>query len=368
MSYGLVYDDLTGPNGKRKQKKIRGFRTKRDAEGKLTEIRAAIQNGGYYEPSKLLVSEYIEKWLAEMEHRVRPRTAVDYEQRLRDHVAPRIGHIPMSSVQPQHVKDLYDALLRDGRKRKRGATAGLHPRSVVHVHRIMHAMFGEAVRSKVVFSNPCAYIRPPRVPQVEQRALDESEARRLIRAADGTDMYTFIALALSSGARAGELAALTWPHADLDAGRLTISFGLAKDGSRTELKTARSRRSLALPPWAISVLRVHKARRKLALGEFWSEMGFVLTDDVGRPWKVANLSWKFRAIAKRAGLGSEVHPHTLRHTYASLALKAGVPVTTVSANLGHSSTATTMNVYAHHIPSAEDAAAKALERALVGVS
>jgi integrase len=73
-------------------------------------------------------------------------------------------------------------------------------------------------------------------------------------------------------------------------------------------------------------------------------------------------------IANQANLGRDVHIHTLRHTYASLALKGGVPVTTVSSNLGHSGTATTLNVYAHHIPSAEDAAAIVLERAIVGVS
>ena len=67
----------------------------------------------------------------------------------------------------------------------------------------------------------------------------------------------------------------------------------------------------------------------------------MLCDDVGRPFKVSELGWKFRAVTKRAGLGTDVHPHTLRHAYASLALKADVPVTTVSANLGHSSSATT---------------------------
>ena len=326
-------------------------------------------NGGYYEPSKLLVTEYVDKWLAEIAQRLRPFTLYGYSERLKDYVVPRIGHLPIAAVQPQHIKDLYQTLLREGRKRKSKdkEKAGLHPRSVLHVHRILHAMMSEAVRSKVIFANPCAHVRPPRIPQIEQRVLTEVEARSLIQAADGTELYTFIVLALASGARAGELAGLTWPYVDLDAGRMTIAYGLAKDGSRTEeLKTKRSRRSLALPPWALSVLKVHRAKRRLALGEFWSDGGFVLSDDVGRPRRVTDLAWRFRPIANRAGLGSDVHPHTLRHSYASLALKAGVPVTTVSANLGHSSTATTMNVYAHHIPSAEDAAAKALERVLVG--
>jgi integrase len=67
-------------------------------------------------------------------------------------------------------------------------------------------------------------------------------------------------------------------------------------------------------------------------------------------------------------LDAAVHTHTLRHTYASLPLKGGVPVTTMSANLGHSRPSTAMNVYAHCIPSTEDAAAKVMERALKGLA
>jgi len=369
IGYGVIYDNHPEPGKPRKQKRIRGFRTKKEAEHKLTEIRWAIQNGGYYEPSKSLVSEYADKWLAEVAHRVRPFTHYGYKERLKDYVCPHIGHVPIAWVQPQHVKDLYDLLLRDGRKRSRTTKTGLHPRSVVHVHRILNAMFGEAVRSKVIFVNPCAHVRPPRVPQREQRVLSESEARSLVQAAESSDLYAFVVLALSSGARAGEVAALTWPRIDLESGRITIAYGLSKDGSASEeLKTKRSRRSVTLPPWAVTVLKVHRAKRKLALGEFWSDDGFVISDKVGRPIRVTDLAWRFREITKRAHLGLDVHPHTLRHTYASLALKAGVPVTTVAANLGHSSSATTMNVYAHHIPSSEDAAAKALERVLVGAS
>ena len=105
---------------------------------------------------------------------------------------------------------------------------------------------------------------------------------------------------------------MTWPYVDLDSGRITIAFGLSKDGSRSdELKTKRSRRSVTLPPWALSVLKVHKAKRKLALGEFWADNGYVLSDNVGRPRRVTDIAWKFRDIARRAGVGSDVHPHTL---------------------------------------------------------
>jgi integrase len=93
----------------------------------------------------------------------------------------------------------------------------------------------------------------------------------------------------------------------------------------------------------------------------------VFADDLGHPWKLDSQACLFRGIAKRAGLGTDVHIHTLRHTFASLALRAGVPITTLAAILGHDTTML-MRVYGHQIPSAEDTAAKALQQALAGAS
>jgi integrase len=368
VTYGVIFDDLPSANKKRKQRRMGGFCTKQEAVQKLHDIRTAMRSGQYYEPTRLTVSEYSAKWLAEISHSVRARTVAGYRQRLDDHLLTRIGHMPMWAVQPQHIKDLHDSLLREGRKRKLDTPVGLKPRSVVHVHRIAHAMFSEAVRSQIIPSNPCSHVRPPRVARVEQRVLDESEVKGLIEAAGQSPLQPFIVLAVSTGARSGELAALTWHCVDLESGRINIAFGQARDGSPTELKTRQSRRNVALPPGAVSLLKAHKARQKLARGENWSDQGLVFADEIGRPWLVQAISGKFKAVAVLAGLDASVHTHTLRHTYASLALKGGVPVTTVSANLGHSSPSTTMNVYAHHIPSTEDAAAKVMERALKGLA
>ncbi|HYK52587.1 MAG TPA: site-specific integrase [Candidatus Eremiobacteraceae bacterium] len=164
----------------------------------------------------------------------------------------------------------------------------------------------------------------------------------------------------------GELVALSWKRVDTDNGTIRIAYGQAKDRSLTEPKTSRSRRTIKLPPFAVSALKAYKAKQKLASEAPWSDDTFVFQDEFGRPIRVADISGDFRPIAKRAGLGEEVHPHTLRHTYASLALKAGVPITTVSANLGHNNTTTTMGVYGHHIPATEDAAAVAIQRAIGG--
>lgn len=253
-------------------------------------------------------------------------------------------------------------------RKDRKGVAGVPPgdSGVAFWNAITHAMFAEAVRSYVIPTNPLASVRAPRVPRIEQRVLDEAEVTRLVQAAVGTRYHVFVVLALATGARVGELCSLRWPLVDLETDRITIAYGQARDGSLAEPKTKRSRRSIALPPSATALLKAHKARLRLSSGSEWKDDGFVFQEDGGCPWIVHRLGKQFRAIADLAKLGKDVHPHTMRHTYASLALKGGVPVTTVSANLGHGSTATTMNVYAHHIPSAEDAAARVLQRALEG--
>ncbi|MBV8164904.1 MAG: tyrosine-type recombinase/integrase [Candidatus Eremiobacteraeota bacterium] len=135
-----------------------------------------------------------------------------------------------------------------------------------------------------------------------------------------------------------------------------------------EPKRERSRRTVILPAAAVSTLRAHKASQaevRLGKGPLYEDQGFVFSDEVGRPWKLDSQATLFRGIAKRAGLGADVHIHTLRHTFASLALRAGVPIPTLAAILGHDTTML-MRVYGHQVPSAEDTAARALQQALAG--
>mgnify|MGYP001596272611 FL=1 len=76
-----------------------------------------------------------------------------------------------------------------------------------------------------------------------------------------------------------------------------------------------------------------------------------------------DLQRAFRRALRAAGI-RKVRPHDLRHTYATLAIMAGVPLLTVSRQLGHASIAITADVYAHAVPGGNRAAAEAMEEAL----
>jgi integrase len=148
--------------------------------------------------------------------------------------------------------------------------------------------------------------------------------------------------------------------------RIMVAHTLTDDGLLGEVKRARSRRTIVIPGAAVAILHAHKAaqaRLKLLAGSAYQDNGFVFANELGLPWKCHSLGTLFGRIVKRAGVASGVHPHTLRHSYASLALKAGVPITTLAATLGHD-VQTLMAIYSHHLPSAEDSAAGAMEKAL----
>ena len=101
------------------------------------------------------------------------------------------------------------------------------------------------------------------------------------------------------------------------------------------------------------------------MGEAWTDSGHVFTSNVGTPLDPRNVYRMVRRFADQAGV-SGVHPHTLRHSAATAALGAGVPLTVVSQMLGHSSVSITGDVYGHVLDGMKRDAAEAIAAALGG--
>ena len=132
-------------------------------------------------------------------------------------------------------------------------------------------------------------------------------------------------------------------------------------------KTPKSRRTLALTPELIAVLRQHlirQAEARLAAGVLWRDHGLVFATEVGTPIDLDSFSHIFSKMCQRAGLG-HWHPHELRHSGASLMLAAGTPLHVVSEVLGHASIAITKDVYGHLVEGDKRAAAETMSRALL---
>ena len=175
---------------------------------------------------------------------------------------------------------------------------------------------------------------------------------------------------LLTGLRRSELLALKWQELDLDLAFIYVSHSLHRldDGTIIikEPKTSRSRRPVDLPPSLVVLLRQHKVEREaefIIMGKALTEDDFVFSHVDGTPLNPNTVSHTFSKITVRAGL-PHLRLHDLRHIHATILLKAGTHPRIVQERLGHSSIATTLDIYSHTVPGLQKAAAEHLDTLL----
>ncbi len=242
--------------------------------------------------------------------------------------------------------------------------------TVQHYHHLLSSILGTAVRWQYIPYNPCTHTTPPKNKSPEIAYLDDEQALhlvKLLRSEEGFYRRTALLLLLT-GLRRGELLGLEWQDIDWEAKTLFISRTsqyLPKNGLITgEPKTKCSKRIVYLPDQAITVLReqlLWQKRQALALGSAWQASPRIFTSPDGSPLQPDRLTKWFSKFVRKTDL-PPIHIHSLRHTYATLCIAKGVPLTAVSAQLGHASVSTTANIYAHAIKSAQLVAVDAFGR------
>ena len=305
---------------------------------------------------------YLERWLASRKGTVRARTHLRYAQLLRKHVVPALGRTRLPALKPDALARLY----------VEKATAGLSARTVHHVHTVLHTALAQALEWGYVGRNVAAVVAPPAVPTPEPRWPTPDEVRRLLdgAAAAGDRLHALWALAAHTGMRQGELLGLGWDAVDLDAGTAHVRRILVGVRAQTptfgEPKTRRSRRVVPLTADAAAALRAHRARQnqeRLLLGEDYGPSDLVFATQVGTPILVGLVTPAWKRALRRAGLPASVRFHDLRHAAATTMLANGVDVPTVAAILGHARNSTTLDVYAHAVPTRLAGGVEALQRA-----
>lgn len=349
--------------GKKRQKWYTVHGSKRDAERELRRLLHEMDTGAYAEPSKLTVGEYLERWLNEYAAvRVAPLTLRRYQTVVRDHLIPLLGAIPLAKLTPMQIQRAYRETLESGNKRIPGPMA---PQSVATHHRVFRKALAQAVKWQLLSRNPSDGVEPPRFERREMMALDEAGVLRLLERVRESKYFLPILLAVNTGMRRGEILALRWQDVDLDAGNVMVRRTAQQLKGRVEFKepkTAKSRRLVRLPADVVAALRKHKVKQaedRLFLGAQYHDNGLVFTQMDGKPVWPSHVSDAFRYLAHSMGL--RMRFHDLRHTHATLLLKAGVNPKVVSERLGHSTVGITLDVYSHVLPDMQDEAVRRFE-------
>jgi integrase len=310
----------------------------------------------------MTVSAYFEQWLRDWAPMKAGPKCLERYQSLARHVTAAIGSKPMQQVRGSDLAQVYRGM----------AAKGLAPKTVKHVHVLARGIFRQAVKLGDVKVDPTSQIGAPAVPHKEAAVLRIEEIPIMLAAVRGTVLYPIAVTALSTGARRGELAGLAWEDVDLERGTIEVKRSVETVRGQPqrfkEPKSVRGRRMITLASSAVAALKEHRKdqlelRMKLGLGKPVPDAP-VFTTVYGKPWSPGDLGQRFANAMTAAGL-PHVTLHTLRHTHASMLIKAGEDILTISRRLGHSSASITLNIYGHLL-SSKDRAADIVEKTLGG--
>ena len=332
--------------------------TRQEVARKLTEALKATKDSVPLPLDRLTVGGFARDWLESVLPSIRPKTYESYEATVRVHIIPRFGHIRLAKLTPTDLERFYANLISNGAA----------PKSVRNYHACIHAMLEKAVRQNVLVRNVASLADLPRRIRRDLPMITPQQVQAFLRATNEHRLEALFVLAITTGARQGELLGLRWDHVDLDEGIIDIRWALQKVQGKVHLvepKTSSSVRSVALTELAVAALRrrrMQQIKDKVYVGQGWAnEMNLVFTTPLGTPLDKDNVRKReLPPLLKAGGLPTELRFHDLRHIAASLSLGNGVSITTVSQMLGHSDAATTLRVYAHAIPGAQREAAKTL--------
>ncbi len=294
--------------------------TRKEVAVRLERLRQSHREGTLSDAdARLTLHGYLDQWLTGIRHTVKPATWRAYEEKVRLYIVPALGKRRLADVTPLQVQNLYSDLL-----------SRLSPQSVVHVHRVLHTALAQAVKWNMAPRNVAAAAQPPRVPRRPMECLTAEEVEQLLSAARGDRFEALYVLAVSTGARKGELLALRWRNVNLEAGTASVVGSLHRDLEGrlaiADTKTSTSRRTLALTPTAVTTLRQHRAvqaQQRIAMGPAWQDHDLVFSTGKGTAVAPTDLHRKsFRPLLERSGV-RRIRFHDLRVRHEAPCIRVG---------------------------------------------
>ena len=336
--------------------------TRRDAERYWVRRQAEIdaQGASFVQPAKDTLGEYLERWLADyVDQHCKPSTAASYRVLVRAHIKPALGAVPLRDLTAAQVAawvaDMARKTVPKGSEDDR-THVPISPRRVAYARAVLRAALHEAVRLRMIPSNPVDLVRAPKQAPKQIQAFTLHEAQALDAAAEGHRLAVLVRTAWRTGIRLGEILALQWSDVDFEAGTILVHRNIVEvEGKRIVQeapKTEKGRRTVAMTATVAVDLQAHRTRleeERRAAGEAWQDGGWVFCTQEGKPLAARNVERLFYSFRDGAGLPAYGF-HSLRHTWATLAKRAGVDIAEIADALGHESPAFTAKVYAHVLP------------------
>jgi len=204
------------------------------------------------------------------------------------------------------------------------------------------AALEKAVTEKLIVRNPAEECKLPPARRMEMRLLSREELQKLLIQARAEGYYEVFLLELTTGLRVGELMALQWDDLNFNTGELRIERQVCQIKGELLIQPPKNKasiRTVILPTAVVTALKKYRQT-------VFSRWMFPSPKKEEAPIAPSVASHRLAKILKHAGC-KKVRFHDLRHVFATNALEHGMDVKTLSTVIGHTSSATTLNIYAH---------------------
>ena len=357
------------PDGR--QRSGGGFSTRRDAERAAIKLEQQAAAGTLADSSrrKLTFGAYVEKYYWPAAQHLEPTTLAAYRSNLDSHFLPYFGRMRMSKIVASTVQAWVNEVSAEVEDFEGNRKPRLSARSVRKYHTFLHAIFERAIIDQVITINPCAhtvlpkFVKPPKkaiTPEQFENLLDEIPQRHRV----------LVLVAIETGVRWGELAALRPVDVDLETGEIHVR--------RVVLEVSKKITG-ADKVWTIRDYPKDEEHRAIRIGdqlcqdarEYMMATGkrggdLLFATSTGSP--ISRNTFRTRVwlpAIERSGLRQRVRFHDLRGAHASWLLAGGADLKAVMDRLGHKQIQTTQQ-YLGRLPDADDRALAAFEAVRTG--
>lgn len=302
---------------------------------------------------------FSEQWFAEYAKLILRSTSYERMKQLTQRVYPAIGHMKLDKITERHIQQFINDLLLNGKSQKTGKP--LSRKTVVHHLSFISDVFSYAVKMDMLGKNPCRKVTVPKGETREKNIYSLEELEQLLTLLETAPLKyrLFFTMVLYTGFRRSEMLGLEWKDIDWETRIISVrrtSNYTAERGIYTDTtKTKKSQRSQRYPQLVFDLLKAYKdeqdAERK-RLGSQWIDHDRLFVKWNGLPMNNGTPYLWLKELCEKNGLRF-CDIHSFRHAHASILINAGVDVATVSADLGHTNSMTTLGIYTHEFQEAQ---------------
>ena len=350
-----LYDE----SGNRKQKSIalgipvKG--NKRKAQAMLDELKreyggadVKLERARAESP---LFADFLKDWLKTTAPTIERTTYQSYNSMITARLEPffRDRRLRLCDVEPRHIRDLHESIFKDG----------CNANTVIHYHAVVRKALQYAVKNELIDENAADKVDRPKMGKFLAGYYSKEELAALFEATKDDSMSVVIQLAAYYGLRRSEVLGIRWSAVDFDRNTISINHKVTEgkvDGKHQiymedKLKNKSSFRTLPLIPATRTLLLEQQKKqaecRALFKRSYCQDyLDYVCVDEMGKLFHPNYVTDHFKLLLQRHNLRT-IRFHDLRHSCASLLLSQGIPMKQIQDWMGHSTFATTADIYSH---------------------